>query len=77
MPKLTEVQKEEVLKELVPESKGVPVRFQLDGRTMDIITGELQPKSINVIYQNFYWRFSRETSLKIAKWLGVEAIFSK
>ena len=74
-PKLTPEQMEEAKKEMVPT--GVPVRFQVGGRTLGIQDGHLQKKGINVIHQIVYWYFTRETSLKIAKWLGATPIFSK
>ena len=39
--------------------------------------GNLQPKGINVIHQNFYWNFTRATAKKIAAALNVKAIFSE
>ncbi|MGO9014668.1 MAG: hypothetical protein ACLQF0_06775 [Dissulfurispiraceae bacterium] len=74
-PKLTNDQMEEVKKEMV--SNGIPVRFLHQGCCLDIITGHLQKKGINIIHQRHYWTFTRETSLKIAKWLGVAAEFSE
>jgi flagellar biosynthesis component FlhA len=75
MPKLTHDQIEEVLKEIVDE--GVPVRFMHNGCSLIITTGETTSKGCNVIYQQVYWRFKKETSKKIAKWLGVKAVFSE
>ena len=76
-PKLTAEQQEEVKKETVGFKNGVPVRFQVGGRTLVIQTGQLQKKGINVIHQIVYWNFTRETSLKIAKWLGATPVFSE
>ena len=73
--KLTYEQLEEVSKEMV--QNGVPVRFLHEGRCLVITTGELMTKGINVIYQEVYWNFTKETSKKIAKWLEVKAIFSE
>jgi hypothetical protein len=73
--KLTEEQIEQVINELVPN--GIPVRFLINGRNLNIETGELLSKNINVIHQIHYWKFSRDTSKKIAHWLGAKAIFSK
>lgn len=56
-------------------AQGVPVRFQRNGCTINIVTGEAQPKGINVIHQLVYWKFPRETSKKIASWLDVNAVF--
>ena len=75
MDKLTEDQINEVSNEMVPESEGMPVRFQKDGQTINIGTGERQPKGINVIHQHVYWRFTKATSRKIAGWLGAKAVF--
>lgn len=73
--KLTPEQAAEVRLEEVPN--GLPVRFQRNGQTLNILTGELQERGINVIYQRVYWGFTKETSLKIAAWLGVKAVFDK
>ena len=73
MPKLTKSQIEEVKSEMVEH--GVPVRFMYNGCSLIITTGETTEKYINVIHQQFYWRFTKETSKKIAKWLGVKAVF--
>jgi carbohydrate-binding DOMON domain-containing protein len=75
MPKLTKEQVREVKAEMVRQ--GVPVRFMYNGQCLIITTGELMEKYINVIHQQFYWNFTKETSKKIAKWLGVKAIFDK
>ncbi len=56
---------------------GVPVRFLDKGRNLNIVTGELMPKGVNVIYQTVYWRLTRETANKIATKLGVRAVFSE
>jgi hypothetical protein len=74
MPQLTQDQIKEICSERI--INGVPVRFQIGGQTLNIETGELQPKWVNVMYQLVYWNFTRETAKKIAGWLGVKAIFS-
>lgn len=74
-PKLTEEQILELRAEMVRE--GAPVRFLHDSRALDILTGRLCSKGSNVIYHPVYWNFTRETALKIAKWLNVKAVFSK
>lgn len=73
--KLTEEQIKEVQNEQVQD--GVPVRFQINGQTLNIVTGDLQTRGINVMYQIVYWNFTKETSQKIANWLGAKAIFSE
>lgn len=75
MVKLTEEQIKEVQNEQVQD--GVPVRFQINGQTLNIVTGDLQARGINVMYQIVYWNFTKETSQKIANWLGAKAIFSE
>ena len=75
MPKLTRSQIEEVKKERVPN--GVPVRFLHEGRCLIITTGDTMRKGTNVLLQQVYWNFTKETSKKIAKWLGVKAVFSE
>ena len=73
--KLTSEQIKEVQGEMVP--KGVPVRFMSGGSSLNIVTGEKTTKGANVMHQIVYWNFSKETSKKIAKWLGVRASFDK
>ena len=74
--KLSKEQIEEVRGEM-KNSGGVPVRFMSGGESMDIITGKKTGKGVNVMHQLVYWNFPKETSKKIAKWLGVRAEFSK
>jgi len=74
-PKLTPEQVKEIQKEMVRD--GIPVRFMHGGQSLNITTGETVPKGTNVMYQIVYWNFPKETSQKIAKWLGVKAVFSK
>jgi hypothetical protein len=71
---LTETQIAEVRSEMVKD--GTPVRFQINGQTLNLTTGELQPKGINVLYQLVYWNFTKETSKKIAEWTGSKPVFS-
>jgi hypothetical protein len=75
MPKLTYEQINEVTKELVDD--GVPVRFMHNGCSLVITTGETTSRGCNVIHQQVYWNFTKETSKKIAKWLKVKAVFSE
>jgi hypothetical protein len=75
MPKLTKAQIKEVKKEVMPFGK--PVRFMHNGCSLNIVTGVTCKKGINVMHQIVYWNFSRETSNKIARWLGVKAVFSE
>lgn len=78
MPRvLTDAEIEEITKEMVPFTEGVPVRFMHEGRNFNVTTGHLQKKGINVIHQTFYWRFTRETAKKIAELTGTKADFSK
>ncbi len=74
-PRLTEEQIARFQATLV--NPGVPVRFLYNGGALNIITGHVQPRGINVIYQRVYWNFSRETALEIAKLLDVRAVFSE
>lgn len=75
MPKLTKKQINEVIEERVPN--GVPVRFMHNGCSLVITSGETTSKRCNVMYQQVYWNFTKETSKKIAKWLGVRTVFSE
>jgi hypothetical protein len=80
-PKLADVytpeQIEALRRELVPSSHATPVRFQLNGQTIFLESGYLQPKGIKVIYQYVYWNSTRATAEKIAAALNVKAIFSE
>jgi hypothetical protein len=60
-------------------SHGIPVRFLYRGQCLNILTGELQKKGINVIFQRHYWNFTRETAKEIVLRLGqdVRAVFSE
>jgi hypothetical protein len=51
-------------------SRGAPVRFLYKGQCLDIVTGELQKKGINVIFQRVYWNFTAATAREVAKTLG-------
>jgi hypothetical protein len=72
---LTETQINEVKKELI--QNGLPVRFLINGQCVNLETGEKQKKGINVMHQIIYWNFSKQTSLKIAKWINATPVFDK
>ena len=76
-PKLSDVytsgQIEALRGEMVPCPQATPVRFQHNGQTIFLLSGNLQPKGINVIH----WNFARATAEKIAAALNVKAIFSE
>jgi hypothetical protein len=74
-PRLTEDQVAHFKSALV--KPGTPVRFLHNGGALNIITGHVQPRGINVIYQQVYWNFARETALEIARLLNVSAVFSE
>lgn len=73
-PKLSKEQIAEVKDEMT--LTGDPVRFLHNGQCLNIVTGELMKKGINIMHQIVYWNFDKETSRKIASWLGVKAVFS-
>ena len=75
MPKLTKSQIEEIKSEMVEH--GVPVRFMYNGCSLIITTGETTSRGCNIMNQQVYWNFTKETSKKIAKWLKVKAVFSE
>ena len=79
MPKLNKEQIEEIKKELVSMEEAETVRFLYHGQNLNIITGDLQPKGLNILYQIVYWHFKKETIEKILKYLGndVKVIYSK
>jgi hypothetical protein len=52
---------------------GDPVRFMFEGQSVDIVTGELTPKNVNVIFQKVYWNVDRPTAKRIAKLTGTKA----
>jgi hypothetical protein len=62
---------------MVPD--GTPVRFLYRGQCLNILTGALQKKGINVIFQRHYWNFTKETAKEIALRLGrdVQPVFSE
>lgn len=80
-PKLADVfTPEEIVElrnELVPSSQATPVRFQFQGQTVILETGDLQGKGINVMYQHVYWNFTRETARKIAAAMQLNPVFSQ
>jgi len=73
--KLTDEQKAELKTEMV--STGTPVRFLRNGQAVNICTGDLSPKGINVMHQPVYWCFPKATAKKIARWLRCKAVFSE
>lgn len=75
MPKLNQDQINEIKSELTNEGN-VPVRFMYRGQSLQITTGELCPKGINIMNQIVYWNFTKETAKKIANWLDCKAVFS-
>ena len=75
MTKLTKEQIHEVKSEMV--KIGVPVRFISNGQCINIETGELSQKNTNIINQTVYWNFTRETSIKVAKYLKSKYVFSE
>lgn len=72
---LTSEQVAELKGEMVSMKEAAVVRFQVGGRCLNISSGYLQPRGINVLHQTAYWCFTRETALKIAGWLDAKAIF--
>lgn len=76
MTPLTDEQKKEIQGEVVPMDEGIPVRFVDDRKTYNITTGEYT-HDCNIIYATFYWIFTKETALKVAKYTGTKAVFDK
>jgi hypothetical protein len=70
---LTPEQIAEIKQEMV--AKGEPVRFLHEGQNLNISSGRLLPKGTLVMHQIVYWNFSTETAKKIARYLGVKAVF--
>jgi len=56
---------------------GTPCRFMFKGRNLNIVTGALQRKGVNVIYQRVYWNFDQAAAKQIASILGCKVIISK
>lgn len=78
MKHLTPEQIAEIRSEMVTLTGGVPVRFLVNGCCVsNLETGETSSRGSNVIYHQVYWGFTRETSKKIAGWLGANAVFSE
>jgi hypothetical protein len=73
--RLTRSQIDEVIEEKV--ETGHPVRFLHKGHNLDIVSGNLLPRGTVVMHQVVYWNFTKETSKKIAKWLGATPVFSE
>ena len=73
--RLSDEQLEEIDKETI--DNGIPVRFLQDGCAVDIINGTKYPRGTNVLYHPVYWHFSKETSIKIGKWLSLKPVFDK
>jgi hypothetical protein len=69
-PKLNEEQIQRFKSQMV--ECGTPVRFLYRGQCLNIVTGDLQTKGINVIYQWHYWNFTTATAMEIAKALGTD-----
>jgi hypothetical protein len=80
-PKVSDVLSEEEIEaikaSMVSWKDTVPVRFMYKGRNLNISSGRLMPKGINVIHQIHYWNFPRDTAKRIAKALQVQAVFSE
>jgi len=76
-PKLSGEQIQRFKSQMVDSA--TPVRFLYRGQCLDIVTGDLQAKGINVIYQRHYWNFTAATAREIAKALGtdVRAVLSE
>lgn len=72
---LTEAQTNEIKSEMLPTDTGVPCRFLVNGQCLQIGTGNLMRKGVNVIHQWVYWRFTKETAKKIATWLDAKVVF--
>lgn len=77
-PALTPDQLREVKDGLLPGNgtDGCP-HFAYKGRAIRIEDGYLYPKGTNLIHVPHYWRMTRATARKVAKWLGCNAYFSK
>jgi hypothetical protein len=76
-PKLSREQVQQFESRMVQH--GTPARFLYRGHCLDIVTGDLQDKGINIIYQRHYWNFTSDTAREIEKALGndVRAILSE
>jgi hypothetical protein len=62
---------------MVSSEEATPVRFLKNGRCLILESGELMKAGINVIHQQVYWNFTRETAKKIATWLDCKPVFSE
>lgn len=74
--KLSYKQTLKIWTEVVPTKEAKPVRFLLNGEAVDIYTGHIYSRGTNIIHQPVYWNFTPCTAKKIAKWLGLKAVFS-
>ncbi len=76
--KLTQEQVMELKGEMVSAKEAQIVRFLYNGQNLNLITGELMSKGVNVMNQVVYWNFNKATIDKILKYLpGVKAVFSE
>ncbi len=76
--KLTESQIAEIEKDIDNCNHSVrPVRFLYKGQNLNIDTGALRPKGINIMYQAVYWNMPKNAVEKVLRWLdGVKAVYS-
>lgn len=77
MTPLTQEQIDTIKPKLVPSKEATPVRFQFNGQTCNIESGQMQRKGINVIHQLVYWNFTKEVAKEVAGMTGTKAIFSE
>jgi hypothetical protein len=73
--KFTDEQMQHIFSEMRDNS--TPVRFLINGQTVNIETCCRYPKGINVIYLPHYWDFPRKLALEIASWIGAKCVFGE
>ncbi len=76
-PRLTLEQVERFSALSVPDREATPCRFLIEGRSMNIVSGEVLGRGVHVIHQIVYWNFTRATAREIAALLGCKVVFDK
>lgn len=73
--KFTDEQMQHIFSEMRDGS--TPVRFLINGQTVNLETCCRYPKGVNVVYLPVYWDLPRKLALEIASWIGAKCVFGK
>lgn len=69
-PSLTQEQLDKLRTYKVKKENLVPCRFMFKGQALNIYTGKLDKKGVNVMYQTHYWNFDTKLARMIKQELG-------